>query len=249
VQRVKYNPNKKIIIVTATSQKQTLIRYLHSEKIRLGSRGDGGYIIANNNEYDLFLSAGIEDNLDFEYEFLKTHPDIKGLAFDLESQIDKPKEQKDRLTIIKKHISNFNSDCFTDLINESWDYQNIFLKMDIEGGEYNWIYHYKDFNKFKQMVIEFHFHNESLYSYYIRSIGKINKTHKLIHLHPNNCCGTITYRNQNIPTVFECTFLRKTEFKEEPEIDFSPIPSELDAKNVIENEDIILTGHPYTEIK
>lgn len=239
--------------MTATSQKQTLIRYLHSEKVRLGSRGDGGYIIANNSEYDLFLSAGIEDNLDFEYEFLKTHPNIKGLAFDLESQIDEPKEQKDRLTIVKKHISNINSDCFTNLIEESRDYENIFLKMDIEGGEYNWIgnyeHFYENFNKFKQIVIEFHFIDKSLYSQYMGSIEKINKTHRLIHLHPNNCCGMITYRNQKIPKVFECTFLRKTEFEEEPEIDFSPIPSELDVKNVAKKEDIILTGHPYTEIK
>jgi len=232
-----------------TSKNTTLIRYLHSEKIRFGSKGDGGYVIANNNEYDLFLSGGIEDNLDFEYEFLKINPDIKGLAFDLESQIDKPKEQEDRLTIVKKHISSTNSGCFTNLIEESWDYKNIFLKMDIEGAEYDWIYNYENFNKFKQIVIEFHFLNKSLYSHYMGSIKKINKTHRLIHLHPNNCCGTITYRNQNIPKVFECTFLRKTEFKEEPEIDFSPIPSELDAKNVTENEDIILTGQPYTEIK
>jgi hypothetical protein len=232
-----------------TNKNPTLTRYLHSEKVRVGSQGDGGYIIANNNEYDLFLSAGIEDNLDFEYEFLKTHPDIKGLAFDLESQIDKPKKQKDRLTIVKKHISNINSDHFTNLIEESWDYQNIFLKMDIEGGEYNWIYHHENFSKFKQMAIEFHFPNPNLYSHYMGAIKKINKTHRLIHLHPNNCCPPITYENQNIPTVFECTFLRKTEFKEEPEIDFSPIPSELDAKNIEENEEIILTGYPYTEIK
>lgn len=232
-----------------TSKNTTLTRYLHSEKIRFGSKGDGGYVIANNNEYDFFLSAGIEDNLDFEYQFLENHPNIKGMAFDLESQINKPKRQKKRLTVVKKHISSGSSDNFTNLIEESWDYQNIFLKMDIEGGEYDWIYHYENFSKFKQMVIEFHFLNKSLYSHYMGSIKKINKTHRLIHLHPNNCCDTITYRNQNIPTVFECTFLRKTEFKEEPEIDFSPIPSELDEKNVAENEDITLTGHPYTEIK
>jgi len=125
--------------------------------------------------------------------------------------------------------------------------------MDIEGGEYNWIgnyeHFYENFNKFKQIVIEFHFIDKSLYSQYMGSIEKINKTHRLIHLHPNNCCGMITYRNQKIPKVFECTFLRKTEFEEEPEIDFSPIPSELDVKNVAKKEDIILTGHPYTEIK
>lgn len=52
-------------------------------KRRLGSKMDGGYVILDNlTNYDLFISCGIDANIEFEVDFLTRYYDIQCLAFD-----------------------------------------------------------------------------------------------------------------------------------------------------------------------
>ena len=49
--------------------------------VRIGPTHDGGYVIADGFNYDLFISCGIANDIRFEEAFLDIHP-IKCIAFD-----------------------------------------------------------------------------------------------------------------------------------------------------------------------
>jgi len=149
-----------------------------------------------------------------------------------------------------------NSDTTTNLHNEISLYNDIFLKMDIETFEYRWLHTLSEtqLNKFKQIVIEFHFPftnytfnhldvnipvQEKLYVF-----EKLKQTHVLIHFHANNCCGTTSYNDIIVPNVFECTFIRK-DMHVDSGLNKDPIPSALDSPCVRNTPDIILAHPPF----
>ena len=134
-------------------------------------------------------------------------------------------------------------------------FNNIFLKMDIEGHEYDWLNSLtvNQINNIKQIVIEFHLHlddhwKEPLSTYCNSMIEKIKETHTLIHFHPNNCGSCMKVDNQDIPRVFECTFLRKDCMNNIFNLSKDEIPSNLDQINVLNRPNIFLKGYPYNTL-
>jgi hypothetical protein len=126
--------------------------------------------------------------------------------------------------------------------------------MDIEGAEISWLKNFSNLSCFKQIVLEVHSFDYDFYT-------KVLKTHKLIHVHPNNYelsdeTNPFTNANPNnawpikfgiqLPSLIECTFVRASEFSDPLEHDYSPIPSTLDHKNV-QGPDLPLTGYPWIE--
>jgi hypothetical protein len=210
-------------------------------KFRLGKDYDGGYILAEipNVNYTTLLAGGIDNDISFEEDFIKKYKNVKAYAFD--GTINNlPKENND-IIFIKKNIGDNNNESYTnlhDIINEN---DNIFVKMDIEGGEIYWIKSLSNeqLNKFEQIVMEFHFpfsNNE------IEVFDKINKNHYLIHFHGNNCCGVRNHNGVIIPNVFECTYLHKKYFI--PELNKDIIPGHLDMKNT-EKDEIFIDYPPF----
>ena len=179
------------------------------EKIRLGKVFDGGYIIANiPNVYSLIISGGILDDISFENDFINKY-NVKCVAFD--GTIDALPGCNNDITFFKKNISNENNSTTTNLHDIIDSNTSLFLKMDIEGWEIPWIKSLTNdqMNKFEQMVIEFH----NPFSKKEKDIfKKINKTHYLIHFHPNNCCGVVNHHGVIIPKYFECTYVHKKYF-------------------------------------
>jgi hypothetical protein len=211
-------------------------------KKRLGKDYDGGYIIADipNITYDVLLAGGIDTDISFEEEFV-TKYDTKCVAFD--GTINNFSTNNAKIEIVKKNIGFTNTDIVTnlhDLINQ---HTNIFVKMDIEGGEIPWIKSLSNeqLNKFDQIVMEFHFpfsDNE------VDVFNRINNNHVLVHFHGNNCCGTRFHKGVMIPNVFECTYLHKKFFTQSPQLNTDGIPSSLDMKNT-ENPEIYINYPPF----
>jgi len=106
------------------------------KKIRLGKNNDGGYIIADIENYDIFLSCGVKDDISFEEEFINKYKQ-KCIAFD--HSIDYLPVKNNNILFYKKQISDINSDFEENLHNYVNSFNNIFLKMDIEGDEYLWL--------------------------------------------------------------------------------------------------------------
>jgi hypothetical protein len=212
-------------------------------KIRLGKDYDGGYVIilVPEPKYSILLSGGICNDISFETAFCNK---FKTKCFAFDASIDKLPTLNDDIKFVKKYIGSDNNASYTDLTEYISKYENIFVKMDIEGGEIPWITSLAEssINKFEQICIEFHFpftNNE------IPVFDKLNKSHYLVHFHGNNCCGTIIHKEIRIPNVFECTYLHKKYFKEKPSLNKAYIPSSIDMKNLRENEEIFLSEPPF----
>lgn len=228
-------------------------------KKRIGNENDGGYVILDGFDYDLLLSCGISNDTSFENNFLELNKSTQCYAFD--GTINSlPKNSNKNINFIQKNISKENSEKCSNMLDIIENNDNIFLKMDIETWEYDWIkiLEEKHLNKFKQIVIEFHFaftYSEEIFKKFsypieviekIECIKKISNTHYLVHFHGNNCCGVCSYKGITIPNVFECTFVRK-DLCNNVSLNDKSIPDILlDKPNISNKPDITLRGYPYT---
>ncbi len=223
--------------------------YEYNNKIRLGNKGDGGYVIANiiNPNYDCYLSCGVSNEESFSRDFINKYNMNKMNCFAFDASIEKyPTEYTDKITWYKKFIGDKNDETYTtmeDIIN---NYNNIFMKMDIEDGEYPWFNYINEslLNKFKQIVIELHWLDKPEFIEKCKILlEKINKTHYLIHIHGNNY-GKVF---KKIPTVLEATFVNKREFTSIPPLNKTSLPIEnLDYPCNSKAKDILLNYPPFT---
>ena len=133
-------------------------------------------------------------------------------------------------------------------------YTNIFLKMDIEGGEYPWLLTFDEelLHNFKQIVIEFHgITNDgwnTCYNDKVKCLEKLAKTHYIVHAHGNNYGPVLN----KISDVIELTYVNKKYFesegesKNEPALNTKPLPIPgLDFPNNPNNKDIYLNFYPF----
>jgi hypothetical protein len=226
--------------------------YNFPNKSRYGINQDGGYVIANLIcNYDCYISAGISNEESFSRDFINKYNFNKGNSFAFDGTInDYPYHYTDKITFLKKNISNINNEMYTDLSFLTERYDNIFLKMDIEGSEYPWILSQDiaQLNKFKQIVIEFHGITgngwNSNYDDKIKCLEKLNKTHYIVHAHGNNNGAVINH----IPDVIELTYVNKNYFTVPPELNTIPLPiRNLDFPNHILYPEIKLNIYPFVQ--
>jgi len=202
-------------------------------KKRIGSIYDGGYVIIDNLEYDLFLSCGISNDVNFENSFLEKYPNLICYAFDGTIE-NLPINSNTNINFVKKNIGKNNTDNITNMDNYLDNYKNIMLKMDIETGENDWINGITDeqLNSIKQIVIEIHF---DLFEKFTPErwniIQRLSNTHYLVHVHGNNCVSLMSLNGVILPEVIECVYIRKSEFTEYlQQIEFTT-PHEIDNPN------------------
>lgn len=212
-------------------------RYFFGDKIRVGKDFDGGYIICRLPvKYDRLLSCGILDDVSFENHFLKLYPDTSSV-FSFDGTIENlPVEAKEEITFVKKNIGfNLNDDTLFDKINSSL---NPFLKMDIEGAEWEWLEKIplETLDKLKQICIEFHYINNGGK---VKLLEKLSKTHYLVHIHGNNTDRCIPRNGVGIPQILECTYIHK-DFLKNPILSRESFPSDLDMPNLKGKPDIKL---------
>lgn len=229
--------------------KEVLRVYHFDNKIRLGNDYDGGYVLCDIDEpYDCYISAGVGNEESFSRDFIIKYNMNKSNCFAFDGTIyDYPYNYYTKdITFFKKNIGNFNDDSHTDLSFLLDKYNNIFLKMDIEGSEYKWIKTVSEemLSNIKQIVIEFHGICDDTYDCRfqdkIECFEKLNKTHYITHIHANNYSPILF---NAIPIVIELTYINKRYFKHKPpELNkhFLPI-NDLDFPNNIHSEDIDLS--------
>ena len=225
--------------------------YEYDSKIRLGSKYDGGYVLAElDGNYDCYISAGISDEESFSRDFINKYKMNEFDSFGFDGTINNyPYHFTKDILFVKKNINSFNDTNNTNLHSLIEKYDNIFLKMDIEGGEYPWLSNINEFqlNKFKQIVIEFHgITNDSWncqYSDKIKCLEKLANTHYIVHAHGNNYGAVVN----NIPDVIELTYVNKKYFKDSvPKLNSKPLPNfNLDFPNYHVRSDINLNFYPF----
>jgi len=233
--------------------REALKVYDFKHKERYGVNQDGGYVVGIlNTNYDCYISCGVANEESFSRDFIKSYKNehlCKTNCFAFDGTIsDYPWKYTKDINFIKKNISDFN-DCKNTNLNDLIEkYDNIFMNMDIEGGEYRWLMHIQenDLRKFKQIVIEFHGVSTNswgaTFEDKLKCLQKLAKTHYIIHVHANNY-GHVTH---DIPQVVEATYVAKSYFTEIPSFNTRPFPMEgLDFKNNIHKPEIVLNMYPF----
>mgnify|MGYP003647632293 CR=1 FL=1 len=213
-------------------------------KHRFGRSNDGGYVIAMDDfKYDLLIGCGIGDDISFEDDFLTLYEKVKCIVYDgTISHLPKYRSAiKNRIEWKKENVLGKNIDLSG---------KQIFLKMDIEGGEYKFLEEMtnNDFRKLAQIVMEFHSGGQwgDWDEYKIKCIKKIFDTHYLIHFHSNNNSPLkhdVDCLN-SIPCVWEGTFIRKDligDFVDNED----ELPTKWDEQNQVLRADYKLCGFPY----
>jgi len=117
-----------------------------------------------------------------------------------------------RKTFIRKWVRGKVVDeareiCIDDLINRMENTRNIFLKIDIEGAEYEILpsvikIHSEDKERFTCLCIEFH-EIGSREEEFLNLIEQLLQHFDIVHMHANNCGGI----SQDFPNVLEITLV------------------------------------------
>lgn len=186
---------------------------------RLGTLGDGGYVvwIAEGADKvgacDLYISAGVGTEESFTWDFLNMMlggPIVwafDGTVAAFPAQYI-PKGWRERVNFVRRNIGPAMTADTVNLHRLIAAHRDIFLKMDIEGGEYAWLAGLTDdqLSRFCQIVIEFHnINSEELFT---TMWEKVQRTHWVAHIHGNNY-GGICVEAGGRPNVIEVTFVRR----------------------------------------
>ena len=226
--------------------------YNFSQKKRYGVNGDGGYVVAElDGGYDCYISAGISNEESFSREFINKYNMTEYNSFGFDGTINSyPYNYTKKISFIKKNIGYSNDDNTSNLFFLTNKYDNIFLKMDVEGGEYPWLLQIDEIqlNKFKQIVIEFHGITDNGWNCKndnkMKCLEKLSKTHYIVHAHGNNHAPAIN----KIPDVIELTCVNKKYFNSVPEFNTTPLPiKNLDFPNSSGCGEINLNCYPFVK--
>jgi hypothetical protein len=181
--------------------------------VRLGKSNDGGYLVSQSDiiKTDALIGLGICDDWSFEENFVK-QKDVPVYAYDasinfkfwvkktlaeivknpfnlypLKKFISYKKFFKNDKKHLKKFVglnTNNNNHCTLSSILDELTYQNIFMKIDIEGSEYRLLDTLiSNQNRITGLVIEFH--DCDLYLDTIKRFIR-NFDLKLAHIQANN---------------------------------------------------------------
>lgn len=207
--------------MTDLNKVQSLINKLHpisceKKLIRLGPNTDGGYLVPDDFEgIEACFSPGVDTVSGFENDCAELGMKV----FLADKSVDGPASKHDLFCFTKKFIGATTNDDFMTLDNwvdssVSEVSSDLLLQIDIEGAEYEVILSASDslMKRFRIMVVEFHdlaqLWNKPFFRVAESTFDKILQTHSCLHIHPNNCCGSLRKNELEIPEVMEFTFLR-----------------------------------------
>ena len=229
------------------------------QKLRLGNPDeDGGYVICDlGGQYDCFISGGLGGDMGFEVDFLRQYSNIKQCfahdgtvdylpeargIWDWDKQLV---ENKQQIVWIDKNLSAENTDHPPATNLREWldQYKDIFLKLDIEGGEYPLFSSFskQDLIKFKQIVLETHNHEDK------SIVSRLCETHWLVHIHGNNHEPIAEVDGVRVPACCELTYIRKETCSNLPKNTIPIGKADQDVPNCNRFPEIVLDGYPYCQ--
>ncbi len=229
-------------VMTGRDEIAALIKSLRPIKtdrnlIRLGPKGDGGYLVPDDLEgITACFSPGVSSVSGFEKDCAE-----RGIkAFLADKSVDGPVEHHELFHFTKKFIGAISNDEFMTL--DDWvvtslpdTASDLLLQIDIEGYEYEVFLSTSDalMRRFRIVVAEFHnleqVWNKPYFDLVRRAFEKVLQHHSCVHIHPNNCCGSVKKDGLEFPSVMEFTFLRNDRIRmTAPRKDF---PHPLDSDN------------------
>jgi hypothetical protein len=223
------------------------------ELIRIGADRDGGYLVPDDlADIEYCFSPGVSTRSDFE-----NHLANLGIrSFLADYSVDGPAILRPEFTFDKMFLGASDHDEYFTLA--TWkdkylrDYRgDLILQMDIEGFEYEVILSTPEelLNQFRILVIEFHsldrLFDRFAFGIISSCFEKLLPHFHVVHIHPNNLCGSVGRGGVEVPRVIECTFLNKNRVSStKPQLVY---PHKLDMESVINNPPLRLPKCWYSE--
>lgn len=186
--------------------------------IRIGPDADGGYLVpADLVGIEACYSPGVSDSIGFDLDCV-----ARGInVFLADASVDVLPVDHSRLFFTKKFLACWEDESHTTLdawVNSTQTCGNdadLMLQMDIEGAEYLVLASASDalLSRFRIIIIEFHnldhLWNQGFLYLVAPIFNRLLRTHCCVHLHPNNCSGSLVRGGLEIPREMEFTFLRR----------------------------------------
>lgn len=193
----------------------------HGPLRRLGADNDGGYIVPDACLVaDAVISLGVDRDWSFEmawnqcndqavihsYDYFDpTDAGNVDLLHDISGFFDRSRRVFYNSRVGPKYVDPDNTEF--DIVLHRIPQRSIFLKMDIEGGEYNLIDSICDHNhRIVGLVAEFHGVGTTSHHCFLEAIPKLQTCFDIVHVHGNNS-GPLT--SCTLPEYLEITFLRR----------------------------------------
>jgi hypothetical protein len=179
------------------------------ELIRIGNPDtDGGYVVPQLavDTADAVLSLGIGDDWSFDQHWNRLNPNARIHSYD--ATIDNYNPEPPVCHYYENVGKQFICSEFTEFTTalERISGNNIFVKMDIEGGEYTLtrdILHHRD--RIIGLVIEYHGAASTSQHCFIEELPVLTQHYQCVHIHANNSGPVI----DGFPDYLELTFLRQ----------------------------------------
>lgn len=178
--------------------------------IRLGRNGDGGYILPKSivESSDGLLSFGMGRDWSFEedYHVLKPTNPIHMYDGTVDRIMDYIRDRcnkfyVDQKVLHKENVTTYNFDLSIERINRN----NLILKCDIEGDEYNLVENIlSNKHRITAIVMEFHWLHEDRQQFN-DALQKLMLSYKIVHFHGNNNSWIGT---DGLPKFLEVTLVR-----------------------------------------
>jgi len=185
----------------------------NSTKVRVGDLNDGGYVVPELalEKCESLFTYGVGPTFEFERQFAEKY---KKPVHMFDHTLGKDSYSDGLINFYNEGLG-FEKNCkdFEHHYNKIQKNGDIFLKIDIEGGEFDFFEKTDiDFlmSKSNALCLEFHYieYPQNI-SKFCEIMKKINNNFTLIHLHGNNNAGVFEHSGYFIPTVLEMSFLNK----------------------------------------
>jgi hypothetical protein len=188
------------------------------ELVRIGPDADGGYLVPDDLDgIRHVFSPGVSSESGFEAQLADRGMQV----FLADYSVDGPAVNHSRFAFDKRFVGCVTNEQYMTL--DDWHAAKLglssdaelLLQMDIEGAEYETLLAASPrlLGLFRIMVIEFHWlpqlWNEPFFALASRTFYKLLATHAVVHIHPNNCCGSVRSSGLEIPRIAEFTLLRR----------------------------------------
>ncbi len=225
--------------------------------IRVGGPSDGGYLVPN--DFD-----GIEEcfspgsNLLWTFEkSIQAQFGIRSFMCDTLDQ--KPQDLTDFQEFTDGWVGPYSDGnrfiSLSDWVKSSSRSKgDLILQMDIEGAEFQTLLSLStpELQRFRIIVIEIHFlealkNRWAFEMIYRPFFTRLFDLYDVVHLHPNNCCGTWSIARFRYPRIVELTLHRKD--RSIQVVNLSTTSNPQDAPSVPGNPDISIVFNEFGSIE
>lgn len=215
--------------------------------IRHGKSYDGGYIVATKafEESDVLLGYGINSDNSFEDQFSVVY---NKPSYGFDCGIEHIDSKSKLFTLVReciatdsflynKSTSNNQATSFEQQLDKlNLKDKKLFIKMDIEGAEYNAFSDIiKNKNNITGIALEIHFYDLENTKRALHLLRQLDKDFVLLHVHGNNSAISSGFTTSKtigvVPSVIELSYINKLLVKDFRISENQSHPLEIDERN------------------